>query len=66
MLGGSSNKPGEASNARTNRLKPSSLHPISVDDALRGAMEVNPPDEGKPKDNPKKKRKTKKKAAKRR
>lgn len=39
-----------------NRLEPTTLAPISVDDALRGALQTPPPD-----DKPKKKRKAKKK-----
>lgn len=42
------------------RLKPLSLAPLTLDDALRGAMQVAPPDESKPK---RRKRKARKKRA---
>lgn len=47
----------KAKSKRQERLTPQSMSGISVDDALRGAMQVPPPDE-----KPKKKRKAKKKA----
>lgn len=43
------------------RLGKLSMHPLTLDEALKGAMEVPPPDDAKPK----KKRSTKKKSAKR-
>lgn len=46
--------------SRSGRLSNLSLHPLKLEDALRGAMGIPPPPEAKPK-----KRKAKKKPAKR-
>ena len=47
---------------RSGRLEPLTLHPLSVDEALAGSMEVTLPDEAKnpPKQKPKAKKKRKK------